>query len=434
MVAGLQPETFSSFVQQRGRWATGMIQMLLLKGPLLRRGLSVPQRLCYLNSMAFWFFPLVRLAYIVAPLAYLFFGIEIFVATWQSAVAFVAAYLAVSFLTQNALYARHRWPLISEIYEIAQAPYLARAIFQTLLRPRSASFKVTSKTETLDEPFLSPIFAPLLAVFALTVLGVAALAARWVMFPGDHPVLVVVGSWAVLNFLLVGLALRAVCERRQRRAAPRVPLDTPAVLSLDPLSEAAAASGAIIDGSMTGVRLSLDQGAAWGGAGGPATGDRVWLTPRFPDAPRLERPVECILRSVTVDPGRVSVGLAFADNLPIAAHETLAFLVFGQSSNWLEMRRAANEPRGLVAGIAYVLSLSLLRLPDTLRFVATMPTTPQGAKAAAGLDQRQSLLSFEADLDALKADAQSDRRQVDSERNQQPVDGAPSVLSPASTA
>jgi len=46
MIAGLQPETFASFIQQRGRWATGMTQMLLLKNPLFRSGLSLPQRLC----------------------------------------------------------------------------------------------------------------------------------------------------------------------------------------------------------------------------------------------------------------------------------------------------------------------------------------------------------------------------------------------------
>lgn len=46
MIAGLQPETFATFIQQRGRWATGMVQMLLLKNPLFRGGLTVQQRLC----------------------------------------------------------------------------------------------------------------------------------------------------------------------------------------------------------------------------------------------------------------------------------------------------------------------------------------------------------------------------------------------------
>ena len=41
MVAGLQPETFGSFIQQRGRWATGMIQLLMTCNPFRIRGLSL---------------------------------------------------------------------------------------------------------------------------------------------------------------------------------------------------------------------------------------------------------------------------------------------------------------------------------------------------------------------------------------------------------
>ena len=67
MIAGLQAETFASFIQQRGRWATGMVQMLLLKNPLFRPGLKPAQRLCYINSMSFWLFPLVRLSFLIIP-------------------------------------------------------------------------------------------------------------------------------------------------------------------------------------------------------------------------------------------------------------------------------------------------------------------------------------------------------------------------------
>lgn len=41
MIAGLQPESFVSFIQQRGRWATGMMQLLILKNPLRGKGLSL---------------------------------------------------------------------------------------------------------------------------------------------------------------------------------------------------------------------------------------------------------------------------------------------------------------------------------------------------------------------------------------------------------
>lgn len=67
MIAGLQPETFASFIGQRSRWCRGMIQILLLKNPLFRPGLTLAQRICYLSSSLFWLFPLPRAIFLVAP-------------------------------------------------------------------------------------------------------------------------------------------------------------------------------------------------------------------------------------------------------------------------------------------------------------------------------------------------------------------------------
>jgi cellulose synthase (UDP-forming) len=78
LIAGLQPATFTSFIGQRSRWAQGMMQILMFRMPLFKRGLSMPQRLCYMSSTLFWLFPFPRLVFLVAPLFYLFFDLEIF--------------------------------------------------------------------------------------------------------------------------------------------------------------------------------------------------------------------------------------------------------------------------------------------------------------------------------------------------------------------
>ena len=51
MISGLQPETFSSFIGQRSRWARGMFQIFLLKNPVFKRGLTLAQKICYLSNM-----------------------------------------------------------------------------------------------------------------------------------------------------------------------------------------------------------------------------------------------------------------------------------------------------------------------------------------------------------------------------------------------
>ncbi|MCE6966944.1 cellulose synthase catalytic subunit (UDP-forming), partial [Cereibacter sphaeroides] len=131
-------------------------------------------------SMSYWFFPVIRLVFLLSPLLYLFFGLQIFVATFEEAMVYTLTYLVVSFLVQNALFSSVRWPLISEIYEVAQTPYLIRATVGALLRPRGFRFQVTAKDETVADSFLSPIYRPLLALFLLMAAGVAAAGLRWV--------------------------------------------------------------------------------------------------------------------------------------------------------------------------------------------------------------------------------------------------------------
>ncbi|MES5951970.1 glycosyltransferase family 2 protein, partial [Cutibacterium acnes] len=77
MVAGLQPETYSSFVSQRVRWAQGMMQIMLIHNPLTLPGLRWWQRLAYFNSVFFWLFPWARLVFMLAPALYLIFGLHV---------------------------------------------------------------------------------------------------------------------------------------------------------------------------------------------------------------------------------------------------------------------------------------------------------------------------------------------------------------------
>lgn len=76
MISGLQPDTLASFIGQRSRWCRGMVQILLLKNPLLQRGLSWAQRLCYLSNNLFWMFPLARTVFFAAPLLFILFNLK----------------------------------------------------------------------------------------------------------------------------------------------------------------------------------------------------------------------------------------------------------------------------------------------------------------------------------------------------------------------
>lgn len=400
MIAGLQPETFASFIQQRGRWAAGMMQMLILKNPLLRKGLSPLQRLCYINSMSFWLFPLIRMAYLIAPLTYLFFGVEIFVTTLREAAAYVLSYMAIVLLVQNAVFSRQRWPLISEIYEIAQAPYLAGAIIRTVLRPRGAKFNVTAKDETLAEDYISPIYRPLLIVFGLTVAGVIALITRWFAFPGDRSVLMVVGVWAVVNMLLVSISLRAVAEKQQRRASPRVAMREPGTIRWEGPG-ATPIPVTICDASTSGAGLELAAAPGSAPLRLPPLRSEVVLRPVFSHAPHLERDVRAtLLKTATAASGATVLSLQFVAEQDIDVREAVAHLIFGSSEHWLAQRQVTQQGKGLIAGLFYVLMLTLTSLPKTARDFAREPARRRRVAQKALQNARPAhLVAFGADFD-----------------------------------
>jgi cellulose synthase (UDP-forming) len=356
MVAGLQPETFGSFIQQRGRWATGMIQLLLTRNPFRLRGLSLFQRLCYFNSMSYWLFPVFRLVLLMAPLSYLFFGIELFVTTAGEAMAFMSSYLIITYVVQNALFGRTRHPFISEIYEIAQAPYLLRAVIGTVLNPRKASFKVTSKTETVNVAVLSDVYAPLLALFGLMLAGLGVLVWRWYTFPGDRDTLQIVGAWAVFNTLLVSAALRAVVEARQRRSAPRCAVEIPALVQGDAQDEAHPAR--ITDISYGGAQLLLSPRPDLRQPQRYSRGAELEFMPAPAFGFEGAAPVRATITSVQVRGSNIALGLDFAGARSGAANRTIAALLNGDSERWRAARAARCQRMGLVQGAAQLLWLS----------------------------------------------------------------------------
>lgn len=393
MIAGLQPETFVSFIQQRGRWAAGMMQLLRLKNPLRRKGMSLTQRLCYLNSMTFWLFPLVRMVFLLAPLFYLFFGLQIFVATIEEVMVYMSAYMAISFMTQNALYARVRWPLMSEIYETAQAPYLSGVVLKTLLRPRGAKFNVTAKDEVLEEDYISPMFKPLLALWLLCLLGVVAAGIRWVLYPGDHTILAIVGGWAVFNLVIVSASLRAIAERQQRRGVPRVSMNVPAVAAIGREDKYSFTAATILNSSTSGARLKLK--------GGPETdqaelasivpGYVLYFTPEFPKSPHLENGLRAQVKNVERSNSGLIVGVRFDPDQPMQSRETIAHLIFGDSANWERVRASKNKSMPMIRGMAYIVGLAFSSVFYTFRALIAEPARRRAADERARMSEIREL-------------------------------------------
>ena len=323
LIAGLQPETFASFIGQRSRWCQGMFQILMLKNPATKRGLSMIQKLCYLSSMTFWFFPIPRLIFMFAPLTYIFFDVKIFVSNLDEAIAYTTTYIVVNLMVQNYMFGTVRWPWISELYEYLQGVFLAKAIVSVIANPRAPTFNVTAKGLTLDKDHLSELCWPFFAVWGGLFCG--GLMATWRYFfePGVSNLMVVVGAWNCFNMIIAGVALGSVAERKQPDRHPRLFISRKGVFEVDGVKTPVTIDNVSAGGCA--MRPLDDMPVDWRAG---ETSGHLWVEPMGVIVKRETLPMT--LRHVAAAKGKPQYGFEFSDLKP-EEYYVLADLMYADS-------------------------------------------------------------------------------------------------------
>jgi cellulose synthase (UDP-forming) len=370
LIAGLQPSSFASFIVQRSRWAQGMIQILLFQKPYMKRGLSIAQRLCYMSSMLFWFFPVARTIFLIAPLFYLFFGLEIFTSSGSEFLAYTLSYMVVNLMMQNYLYGSYRWPWISELYEYAQSLYMLPALVSVLLNPSKPTFNVTAKDESIETDRLSEIAWPLFGFFLLLVAGVVMTVMRLIAQPYKADVTLVVGGWNLLNLLLAGCALGVVSERGERQASRRVAVRRRCEI----LAGDSVIAAAIENVSANGAGIRIAQTDA-----GVARLDRIAI--RVPPlAPIDVDPVlPCMVRHKTQGDGSILLGVRYLPTTSVH-YRLVADLLYANSDQWSSMQAARRVNPGLLRGTIWFYGLAIRETARGLFYfgrAAKRPAAPE---------------------------------------------------------
>lgn len=353
LIAGLQPATFASFIGQRSRWAQGMMQILIFRQPLFRRGLSFTQRLCYMSSTLFWLFPFPRTIFLFAPLFYLFFDLQIFVASGGEFLAYTAAYMLVNLMMQNFLFGRFRWPWISELYEYVQTVHLLPAVVSVIFNPSKPTFKVTAKDESISQARLSEISRPFFVIFGVLVIAMIFAIYRVYAEPYKADVTLVVGGWNLLNIIFAGCALGVVSERGEKSASRRVTVKRRCELQI---GDSDAWMPATIENvSVRGMLIHIfEEGLSSVEKGSKAT---IRVKPHSDGVP--ETMAIDIVRSVRQN-GYTSVGSTFSPRQAID-HRLIADLIFANSDQWSELQRSRRKNPGLIRGTATFLAIAVFQ-------------------------------------------------------------------------
>ncbi|PVE24248.1 cellulose synthase catalytic subunit (UDP-forming) [Microvirga sp. KLBC 81] len=359
LIAGLQPDTFASFIGQRSRWAQGMMQILRFRFPPLKRGLKFAQRLAYMSSTLFWLFPFSRFCFLLSPLCYLFFSLEIFTASGGEFLAYTFTYMVVNFMMQNYLYGRYRWPWISDLYEYIQTIYLLPAILSVIANPKKPTFKVTSKGESMHESRVSELGKPYFMIFGILLLGVVATGVRVWLEPYKADLTLVTGGWNLLNLIIAGCALGVVSERASRRLSHRVRIDRPCQFLIgDEVIDAS-----VRDISVGGARLLVP----------PSTEPRLKKGAHgtlefmpYANLPMQKMPVE--IRKVGMDDKGLLLGCRFLIDSP-EHHRLIADLVFANADQWSTFQKRRHQDIGVLRGTLWFFMVSLYQTGRGLSYL-----------------------------------------------------------------
>ncbi len=153
--AGMATDSLAAHVNQRIRWARGLVQVFRIDNPFLGRGLSLWQRLCYANATIHFFYATPRLIFLLAPLGFLFFDLSVI----QADAAMVAA-MALPHILQNNLTAARmsgywRHAFWAEIYETVLSFYIFLPTMVAVIFPKRGKFNVTKKGHSNDVTYFN---------------------------------------------------------------------------------------------------------------------------------------------------------------------------------------------------------------------------------------------------------------------------------------
>jgi len=315
--AGLATESLSAHIGQRIRWARGMAQIFRIDNPLLGPGLSLGQRLCYVNAMLHFFYGLPRLVFLTSPLAYLFFSAQVFQASGTMVLAYALPHILLSIITNSRIQGKFRHSFWNEVYETVLAWYITWPVLLALISPKLGIFKVTAKGGIVRKSYYDwRMGLPYLVLLGLNLLGLGAGAIRLASGSAPGATVAINLVWCLYNIIIISASILVAREARQLRSTPRVAAVLPATV-MWPNGRTTVCE--TLDFSSSGVGLKVSDQTKFN------IGAEIQIAISRGD-------IETVLTGVVAQLGE-NLGIDFK-HLSIAQQRELALITFSRADNW----------------------------------------------------------------------------------------------------
>ncbi|TDL42248.1 glycosyltransferase family 2 protein [Microbacterium oleivorans] len=219
---GLAPEDLRTMLKQRLRWAQGTMQVLLRDNPIVKKGLSLGQRLMYFGTMWSYLSGFAAVIYIAAPIIYLLLGV-LPVTAWS--VDFFVRFLPY-FVVNQILFvvvAKGIRTWRGQQYSLALFPvWIAACVtaFANVVFGRSLSFVVTRKDgRAAGGPPWREIW-PQLAAMVLLAVSVVVGIGRVIAGTADGTGTLVNTVWVGYDLVVLSVLIQAARYQGYRPAEP----------------------------------------------------------------------------------------------------------------------------------------------------------------------------------------------------------------------
>ncbi len=228
---GLATERLVLHLQQRNRWARGMVQIFRLDNPMLGRGLTLAQRLCYLSATSYYFFAIPTLIFIMNPMLYLLFGISIVRGSVSLLLAYALPHLILSIYANSRLYGSSRHSFWGLVFDFTLAFHLILPTIVTLFSPYRGKFNVTDKGDTVEKAFFDAtsvrpqMITVGLLIFAM-VFGTIKLFLPSYFDAKVEPTVLNI-FWCTFNLIMLIAAICVGRETANKRKMVRLYIETP---------------------------------------------------------------------------------------------------------------------------------------------------------------------------------------------------------------
>jgi cellulose synthase (UDP-forming) len=370
LAGGLATSSVADHVQQRIRWARGMIQVLRLEKPIIARGLKWPQRLCYFNSVIHFLHATPRLVFLTAPLVYLLLGRSNLYGYVWTIMAYVIPHMFTATLTNSRVQGGHRHSFWNEVYETVLAPFILFPTLLALINPAWGKFNVTPKKTIVDRNYFSlRMAAPCIILLLLNLAAIGTAVSRMYWDVEHRGTLVVNVMWASMNSLVLGAAVAAAWEKRQQRTSTRIDVRLPMQLLQT--------NGPVFDGVTDNISL--------GGAAVQLNlpchlreGEVAHMVFRYDGEDRVF-PVEVVQNRGL----RMRVRFALKS---LEQESALTQIIFSRADSWLHWTdgRAKDRPVHSLLSLMVIAARGILSLPKALLIRPRADAPQTGARMRPG--------------------------------------------------